>query len=323
MEPTNNDSQDINNLASNQPIVSVPIPTVQSQEPIMPLSAPLSQDSISIQSAIDSIKLLSIVGFVMSFLFFPAGIVISAIALYKSKKIGYKNLIAIVGIIVSISMMILITLGVVISISNKSVDLDSGISPTSFTPTADVVVGVDSKNYVPDSIQTEQMDTADAVSSSKQTVNFKLSSDWKFYKEYSDEHYSGDPFFSRTTSSGDVLFGIYTMPAVKNSVSVVGFKWIDIDQIIEEYIKSRSAEPDGRSYITIGNKKWTVLIFNNSTTNSNASITTFIAIDDKGNYTDLAYIAEVMTPNVITKNDFNNTIKDVEYTLSSITNTIK
>lgn len=324
MEPTNNDTQNIDNSTSGQPIVSTPVPAIQYQEAAMPITTLLSNDSMSVSSAKSSTNVLSIIGLVMSFLFFPAGIVICIIALNKSKKLGYKNLIALVGVIVSISMLIFITLGVVIiSASHKSVDLSRDISSIGFIPTADAVVSVDFKNYVPANIQSEQMDAVDAVSSSKQTVNFKLSSDWNFYKEYSDEHYSGDPFFSRTTSSGDVLFGIYTMPAVTTSASAISSKWVDIDQIIENYVKSRSADPDDRSDITIGNKKWSVLIFKNSTTNSNANITTFISIDDKGSYTDLAYIAEVMTPNVISKNDFNNTIKDVEYTLASITSTVK
>jgi hypothetical protein len=60
-------------------------------------------------------KTLGIVGFVLAFVANIVGLIVSIIALSKSKKAGYKNGLALAGIIIS-SVSIVITIIVIISI---------------------------------------------------------------------------------------------------------------------------------------------------------------------------------------------------------------
>ena len=59
-------------------------------------------------------KTLGIVGLVLAFVFALAGIIVSAIALKKSKEAGFKNTIAKVGLILSI---VLFVVGVISGIA--------------------------------------------------------------------------------------------------------------------------------------------------------------------------------------------------------------
>lgn len=76
---------------------------------------------------VDNDKTLSIVGLVLAFLIPVAGIVVSAIALYKSKKNSFKNGLALTGLILSIMFTIIgavvsviVTIFILTSISNVS-----------------------------------------------------------------------------------------------------------------------------------------------------------------------------------------------------------
>ena len=57
-------------------------------------------------AAADPNKTLTIVGFILSFLCSLAGLIICIIAYNKSKQLGYKNNLALAGIIVAIVFMI-------------------------------------------------------------------------------------------------------------------------------------------------------------------------------------------------------------------------
>lgn len=292
MDPRDDGQQNTDSTTSNPPIISVPASFIPVQETISALPPSLAQAPAPQQPLIQT----------------P-----DATILVKKKKIWPF-------IVAGVVLLLVICIAGVIVVQNFSrVDIDKNIASANFIPTADIVANIDFANYTPVNVKTEQMAGNDVVVSSEQTVSFKLSSDWEFYKEYSDDHYSGDPFFSRATDSGDALFGIYTIPAVSTSDNIMTSEWQNIDQITEKYIESMAISPDNQSNITIGNKKWSVLMFNNSTTGKNADTTTFLAIDDNGNFTDLAYIAEVITPNVMAESDFKNVIKDVKYTIANIT----
>ena len=61
-------------------------------------------------------KTIGIVGLVLAFLVAPVGIVLSAIGLSQSKKAGYKNTPALVGVILGIIFTILGVIGIIASV---------------------------------------------------------------------------------------------------------------------------------------------------------------------------------------------------------------
>lgn len=58
-------------------------------------------------AAADPNRTLTIVGFVLAFLCSLAGLIISIIAYNKSKAVGYKNNLALAGIIIAAALMVL------------------------------------------------------------------------------------------------------------------------------------------------------------------------------------------------------------------------
>lgn len=58
-------------------------------------------------AAADPNRTLTIVGFVLAFLCSLAGLIISIIAYNKSKSVGYKNNLALAGIIIAAALMVL------------------------------------------------------------------------------------------------------------------------------------------------------------------------------------------------------------------------
>ena len=61
-------------------------------------------------------KTMGIVGLVLAFVFAPAGIIVSAIGMSQSKKVGYKNTPALVGLILSIIFTIIWIISIIIVI---------------------------------------------------------------------------------------------------------------------------------------------------------------------------------------------------------------
>jgi ABC-type Na+ efflux pump permease subunit len=62
-------------------------------------------------------KILGIVGLVLAFVFNVAGIVVSAIALSQSKKAGFKNTPAKIGLILSIIFFVLSIIGIALAVA--------------------------------------------------------------------------------------------------------------------------------------------------------------------------------------------------------------
>lgn len=73
-------------------------------------------------------KTLGIVGLVLAFVFSLAGIIVSAIALKKSKEAGFQNTIAKVGLILSIVLFVLGVIGVIASVALGIAAVDAGYS---------------------------------------------------------------------------------------------------------------------------------------------------------------------------------------------------
>ncbi len=84
------------------------------QPPYQPAPIPSAPTPMG-QSPEDPGKTLGIVGLVLAFLFSPAGLVLSIIAKSKSKSTGHDNVIALIGIIISIIGMVILLPFVLIS----------------------------------------------------------------------------------------------------------------------------------------------------------------------------------------------------------------
>ncbi len=103
----------------------VPIPNpFDGQSPTTPPPAPQAPDPYASSApmgyapsaAVDPGRTLGIVGLVLAFIVSLAGIIVSAIALSRSKKAGYKNGIALTGLILSIVFFIVGTIVTVLVI---------------------------------------------------------------------------------------------------------------------------------------------------------------------------------------------------------------
>ncbi len=58
--------------------------------------------------------MLGVVGFILAFVFQIAGLVVSIIAFLQSKRAGYKNPLALAGIIVSAALMLLAIIALIV-----------------------------------------------------------------------------------------------------------------------------------------------------------------------------------------------------------------
>ena len=66
-------------------------------------------------------KTMGIVGLVLAFVFAPVGIIVSAIGMSQSKKAGYKNTLALVGLILSIVFTIIWVVSIILFIMAAAV----------------------------------------------------------------------------------------------------------------------------------------------------------------------------------------------------------
>lgn len=85
--------QDNNNQSPAPEVNSAPVPEVQQPAPVQPVAAPAPV------SAENPGKTMGIVGLILSFLMPLVGLIISIIALRKSKKAGMSNGLAVAGIV--------------------------------------------------------------------------------------------------------------------------------------------------------------------------------------------------------------------------------
>ena len=91
------------------------------QQPIQPVAQPapsayqMPQQPVAVK---DPNSTLGIVGLVLAFFMAPVGIVLSAVALSKSKKAGFKNTAALIGIILGSVMTVLSILVVILAIAS-------------------------------------------------------------------------------------------------------------------------------------------------------------------------------------------------------------
>lgn len=113
----------INNPQTNQPQPIAPPPVPPVQQPQIPEQPPISEDPG---------KTLGIVGLILAFILPLFGLIISLVARSKSKKAGHKNVLALIGIIVSIVLMalalLLVGLSFTSSDSNQKSNTTSSIS---------------------------------------------------------------------------------------------------------------------------------------------------------------------------------------------------
>jgi len=200
-------------------------------------------------------------------------------------------------------------------------------SNTNSGPYKAIASDISSKNfssYKPTSKKTWQMKGNDAVTNSDQTVSFDLSSTWSSYDSFSKSYYNGDPFFKTTTSSGkQAMFGIYTMSRVTSKDgNILTSTWMTTDETVDLYKKSVDSDLKFNATATkkIGEKNWTILPSDTDAQNKN--LTTYVAVDDDDNMTDLAYIAEVFTPSSFSEDEYFDAIRDVESALSTLSNKI-
>lgn len=73
-------------------------------------------------------KTLGIVGLVLAFVFSLAGIIVSAIALKKSKEAGFQNTIAKVGLILSIVFLVIGVISSIVLIAGTIAAIDAGVT---------------------------------------------------------------------------------------------------------------------------------------------------------------------------------------------------
>ncbi len=104
-----------------QPVASTEgfAPSPQQSEPV---NSPTSVASSvpSQPTATDPGQTMGIIGLILAFLFAPLGLILSMIAYSKSKKAGHKNVVALVGIILSIVGTLLFALLVMLTVASTA-----------------------------------------------------------------------------------------------------------------------------------------------------------------------------------------------------------
>lgn len=216
------------------------------------------------------------------------------------------------------------SLGSNLSSVNNTLEIKSSTNSGPYKPIASDISSKNFGSYKPTSKKTWEMKGNDAVTSSEQTVSFDLSTAWSSYDSFSKSYYNGDPFFKTTTSSGkQAMFGIYTMSRVTSKDgNILTSTWMTTDETVDLYKKSVNSDLKFNATATkkIGDKNWTILPSDTDAQNKN--LTTYVAVDDDDNITDLAYIAEVFTPSSLSEDEYFDAIKDIESALSTLSNKI-
>lgn len=295
MDPTDAQNNPNNDNDNNQPVqVTPPLdPATQPQNPIppqQPIAAPTAQPT---QTAIPT----------------QAVIQPTPVNSYPTKK----KVSPLIYVGITVLVMFVAATGVaILGLISRGQE--------AYIPTVSAITDIQNEGYKPSAEKTWQMEGRDAVLNSKQTVSFKLSSICESNKELSDKYYSGDPVFSCALTSGKSFqIGIYTAARVINADDFFNTKWRTLDEVVKTYADEQSGSLADQSSVEINGRKWVVIFTEKASTDKNANKTVFISIDNKDSYEDLAYFAELMTPVLMSKSDYEDAIKDTEYALSSIT----
>jgi len=129
-----------------QPPVTPPVPPAPDAGTTAPVTPPApdanaasapayaaSAPAYAQPAAVDPGRTLGIVGFILAFFVSPAGILVSAIGLSKSRKSGNKNGIALAGLILSIVFFIIgivvtaVLVGAAVALLNQCTGLGGGV----------------------------------------------------------------------------------------------------------------------------------------------------------------------------------------------------
>ena len=114
MDPTQQPQQQpIQPQPQQQPVPITPSPVLTPQQ--------LPQQ---LNTNIDPGSTFGVIGLVMAFFIAPIGIVLSAIGLSKSKKSGFKNNLALAGIIVGSIVSVLVVLSIILLVSSAAGELE-------------------------------------------------------------------------------------------------------------------------------------------------------------------------------------------------------
>ena len=124
------------------PLVS-PAPDAGTTAPVAPPARHANATSAPVYAqpaAVNPGRTLGIVGFILAFFVSPAGIIVSAIGLFKSRKSGNKNGLALAGLILSIvffiiSIVIIVSIvGAAVALLNQCAALGGGVQQINGVP---------------------------------------------------------------------------------------------------------------------------------------------------------------------------------------------
>ncbi len=122
-----------------RPPVTPPVPPAPDAGPTAPVAPPApdanaaSAPAYAQPAAVNPGHTLGIVGFILAFFVSPAGIIVSAIGLSKSRKSGNKNGLALAGLILSIVFLIIaivvtaVLVGAAVELLNQCTGLGGGV----------------------------------------------------------------------------------------------------------------------------------------------------------------------------------------------------
>ena len=122
-----------------RPPVTPPVPPAPDAGPTAPVAPPApdanaaSAPAYAQPAAVNPGHTLGIVGFILAFFVSPAGILVSAIGLSKSRKSGNKNGLALAGLILSIVFLIIaivvtaVLVGAAVELLNQCTGLGGGV----------------------------------------------------------------------------------------------------------------------------------------------------------------------------------------------------
>jgi len=114
------------------PPVTPPVPPAPAAGPAVP-APPRASDTYAQPAAVNPGRTLGIVGLILAFFVSPAGIIVSAIGLSKSRKSGNKNGLALAGLILSIVFFIIaivvtaLLVGAAVEVLNQCAGLGGGV----------------------------------------------------------------------------------------------------------------------------------------------------------------------------------------------------
>ena len=122
-----------------RPPVTPPVPPAPDAGSTAPLAPPAPDANAAFApvyaqpAAVNPGRTLGIVGFILAFFVSPAGIIVSAIGLSKSRKSGNKNGLALAGLILSIVFFIIaivvtvLLVGAAVALLNQCTELGGGV----------------------------------------------------------------------------------------------------------------------------------------------------------------------------------------------------